>query len=529
MRSIFKAGDTVQRHKRSYLFLICSLIVHLLTLLILSRLWYEQYQTPPVHDEIVIDITHSPRPEVQPRERRKSPAPPLTAKTIEVVKKSHPPKPKLTPDSDWSVEHSFSRSNRRETITAKQERSANFNRLLLNPQSHLSKTAHPKSQAIATEIAPLQPTNSEVVTPLSGNENISMSESGRDLNTNSPEFGPVEMRYWHTKGSVFSEAPVGNTSGGGAMGRPHGNYIQMMTDLAQDIAEVATTSEIDLVFIVDKTGSMEDNVRGIRAYTDLLFEHLAWMGHDTAVGLVTFADATEEKPKARGVTDDHSKFKNWLYKIDFKGGGDLLESGLDALMTAVHEIKFRTGGQRFFVFASDGAFHDADYDGKSEYSLDQVIEALQRERIRVNVLGLDYLPVKQIAWGTQGVWRAIPGKGYLEYVPPITMTAKMLSEFGVLGFNEHSLADELVVYVNRNPRPKWLKVSWKILNPLGERCYGPFADQEVISNDDSEVVTLSPTVNVSQFATMTGTYTIIYHLENDLGHQSILRRAFDMP
>ena len=55
------------------------------------------------------------------------------------------------------------------------------------------------------------------------------------------------------------------------------------------------------------------------------------------------------------------------------------------------------------------------------------------------------------------MWRAIPGKGYLEYVPPITMTAKMLSEFGVLGFNENSLADELVVYVNLNPRPKWIK------------------------------------------------------------------------
>lgn len=521
MRSIFKAGDTLLRHKRSYPFLICSLIVHLLTLLILFQLWYEQYQTLPVDDEIVIDITYM--------QRRKPPTPPPIAKTTEEVKKPHPPKPMPAPDSDWAVEHPFSRTDRRETITAKQKRSANLNQLLLRSQSHLPEAAHPKSQAIAATIAPLQPTRSEVVTLPSENENVSMNESRGVLHANSPEVGPVEMRYRHRRGAVLSAAPMGNTSGGGAMGRPHGNYIQLMTNLAQDIAEAATTPEVDLVFIVDKTGSMEDNVRGIRAYTDLVFEHLARMGHDTAVGLVTFADATQEKPKARGVTDDHGKFKNWLYKIEFEGGGDLLESGLDALMTAVREIKFRTGGQRFFVFASDGAFHDADYDGKSQYSLDQVIELLQRERIRVDVLGLDYLPVKQIAWGTQGVWRAIPGKGYLEYVPPITLTAKMLSEFGVLGFNENSLADELVIYVNRNPRPKWLKVSWKILNPLGERCHGPFTDKEAISNDGSEVVTLTPTINVSQFAKMTGTYTIIYHLENDLGHQSILRRAFDMP
>lgn len=517
------------RHKRTSPFLICSLIIHLLILLILSQLWYEQYQTPPVHDEISIDITHLPRLEVQPRKRQKLPAPTLAAKPAEVVEKLSPPKPKPAPDSEGSLAHSFGKTGQRETIPAKRELSANFNRIRLNSRSRVSKAAHPIPQAITATIAPLQPRNSEVVTPPAKNENISMGESGGDLNAHSPEVGPVKMRYQHTRGAVLSGAPVGNTFGGSAMGRAHGNYIEMMTDLAQDIAEAATTSEIDLVFIVDKTGSMEDNVRGIRAYTDLFFEYLARAGHDTAVGLVTFSDATEEKPKARGVTDNHSKFRNWLHKIKFEGGGDLLESGLDALMTAVHEIKFRKGGQRFFIFASDGAFHDADYDGKSEYSLDQVIETLQRERIRVNVLGLDYLPVKQIAWGTRGVWRAIPGKGYLEYVPPITMTAKMLSEFGILGYNKNSLADELVVYVNRSPRPKWIKISWKILNPLGERCYGPFTDQEAISNDGSEVVTHTPTINASQFATMSGTYTVIYHLENDLGHQSILRRAFDIP
>ncbi len=516
------------RHKRSHPFLICSLVVHLLILLTLSQLWNEQYQTPPVHDEIAIDITHLPRLEVQPRKLQKTPVPTLASKSAAVVEKLSPPKPKPAPDSDWSVEHSFGRTDRRKTISVKGERSANSNRLLLNSQFNLSKAAPPKSAAIASTISILQPRISEVVTPPAENENISISESDGDLNASSPQVGPVEMRYWHTRGAVLSGAPVGNTSGGGAMGRPHGNYIEMMINLAEDIAEAATTSEVDLVFIVDKTGSMEDNVRGIRAYTDLLLEHLARRGHDTAVGLVTFADATEEKPKARGVTSNHRKFKNWLHKIKFEGGGDLLESGLDALMAAVQEIKFRKGGQRFFVFASDGAFHDADYDGKSEYSLDQLIETLQRERIRVNVLGLDYLPVKQIAWGTQGVWRAIPGKGYLEYVPPITMTAKMLSEFGVLGFNTDSLADELVVYVNLNPRPKWIKFSWKILNPIGERCYGPFADKEVISNDSSMVVTLTPTIDVSQFATMGGVYTVIYHLENDLGHQSILRRTFDM-
>ena len=52
-------------------------------------------------------------------------------------------------------------------------------------------------------------------------------------------------------------------------------------------------------------------------------------------------------------------------------------------MAALDKIKFRGNTQRFFVLASDGAFHDADYDGRSEYSQDGVIETLQRQDIRL--------------------------------------------------------------------------------------------------------------------------------------------------
>ena len=94
--------------------------------------------------------------------------------------------------------------------------------------------------------------------------------------------------------------------------------------------------------------------------------------------------------------------KTGFLKINVDHGGDISESGLDALMTAIQDIEFRNNAQRFFILASDAAFHDADYDGRSSYSLDVVIETLQREQIRVEVIGLDYLPIKQIAMATGG-------------------------------------------------------------------------------------------------------------------------------
>ena len=72
----------------------------------------------------------------------------------------------------------------------------------------------------------------------------------------------------------------------------------MMNELARNVAEAAVTPEVDLVFIIDKTASMEDNIRGIRAYVHLFFEHMERTEHNTAVGLVTFADATKKKAES---------------------------------------------------------------------------------------------------------------------------------------------------------------------------------------------------------------------------------------
>ena len=76
----------------------------------------------------------------------------------------------------------------------------------------------------------------------------------------------------------------------------------------------------------------------------------------------------------------------------------------------------------------------------------------------------------------------------------------MLSELGVLGFNEEGLeADELVIYLRRDARPTWIEITWKVLNPLGERCYGPFSQHLDIPNDGSEVVRFTPTIDVTNF------------------------------
>ena len=511
------------RRRNSRLALICSLIIHLFIAAIMIHLQIEQRQSPFFDNAVLVDITHFQRPVVLPP-KPVEPPPPEPAK---VVSEAPTPKPKPASMTDWLTVDSL-KANQREAIESKIDSPSTSDSVGPVSQPELSSTTHPDSKSLTMTVVDLPRETSEKAPLLASYQNINVNEGGSNLSESSPEIGVAKLRVGRRRGETLGGMPIGNSGGGIPSGTAEGdNYIQMMTELARNLTDAATVQKIDLVFIIDKTGSMEDNVRGIRAYIDLFFEHFTRLGHDAAFGLVTFADITEKKSKVQGVTTNHGKFKNWLYKIKFEGGGDLAESGLDALMAALNKIKFRDNTQRFFVLVSDGTFHDADYDGRSEYSQDGVIETLQHQGVRVDVIGLNFLPIKQIAWATGGTWRAIPGRGYLEHIPS-TLTAKMLSELGVLGFNEDGLeADELVVYLRRDPRPKWIEVTWKVLNPLGERCYGPFTRHLDIPNDSSEVIRFTPAIDVNQFRAAAGTYTIIYHIENNLGHRSILRRTLE--
>ena len=489
----------------------------------MMHLQIEQRQLPPSDGGLQVNITHFQRPKVIPPKPVEPPPP----EPVKVVSEPPTPKPKPASMADWLTVDSL-KTDQRTAIGSKIDSPPTRDSAGPVSQPTISAKARPDSKALTMTAVDLPREDSEKGVPLAADQNINVAEGGSHLSENSPEIGVTKLRVGRRRGEALDGMPIGNSGGSIPSGTSAGdNYIKMMTEIARSLTDAATVQEVDLVFIIDKTGSMEDNVRGIRAYIDLFFEHFARAGYDAAFGLVTFADVTEKKPKVQGVTTDHGKFKNWLYKIKFEGGGDLAESGLDALMAALHRIKFRRNTQRFFVLASDGTFHDADYDGRSEYSQDGVIKTLQQQGIRVDVIGLNFLPIKQLAWATGGTWRAIPGRGYLEHIPR-TLTAKMLSELGVLGFSDDGLeGDELVVYLRRDARPTWIKVTWKVLNPLGERCYGPFSQRLDIPNDDSEVVRFTPTIDVSQFRSTAGTYTIIYHIENNLGHRSILRRNLE--
>ena len=519
---------------RSFKYLFFSLSIHVFLLVIWGLFIQEDSADNLFEDPYIVDIYTIPQPTiVKPPEPVRSLPPTELPSSDDNISEKTPsvPKPSVNFNADWQtlndpvitstgVHRKEKLKRLQDTKITNSEKDFLPNNYNLHNQPKIYSTVRTVDHRNFSQPTRITTTD-EIIQ--GETQNISL-ETNKSLNDHSPTVDTPIVHYGSRRGDALRATGMGNSWGGSTTtgtDKSGGLYIKMMKEIGQDLVTATTTDKVDIVFVVDETASMVDNIRGIRAYFGFIFDTFQRNGHDVSFGLVTFTDKT----KIYGQTDDIGTFKNWLFKINVDHGGDISESGLDALMTAIKDIEFRNNAQRFFILASDAAFHDADYDGRSSYSLDEVIETLQREQIRVEVIGLDYLPIKQIALATGGKWRGIPGKGYLEYVPPMTLTEKMLSKLGTLDIDGYTLGDKITVYVNNPPRPKHIKLTWKILNPLGERCYGPITEDKVIPENNIDKIEFTPILNSQEFQTIPGIYTVIYRLENDQGHRSILRRT----
>lgn len=520
----------MRNRRRTPVYLIYSLFIHFVLIVVIWWIVPKPAPQERFYDKIEIFIANFKPPPIAKPQKLVEPLAPVEP-DMQENKPPTLPKPKAGLNATWQMENrdpldvpsAETRTQEGPNRSRESIGSSLSNTVVGTPANYTTENRIAVNSPNQAIVAPPPARETDYIAPQGETKPIALDENDA-LSGSSPTVNAPKIHYGSRRGDALQATGVGNSWGGGSSAggaNVGGVFVSMMKDIARTLADATLTESVDVIFVLDETESMRDNIRGIRAYVDFLFEAFERERRDATFGLVTFTDETREF----GQTDDLGTFKNWLFDIGVDGGGDIAEAGLDAIMTAVREMKFRKGAQRFIVLASDAAFHDADYDGRSAYSLDQVIEILQNKQIRVDVIGLDYLPIRQIALATGGTWRAIPGRGYLEYIPPLTLTVKLFSKLGTLSLESERIDDKITVYINNPPRPKRLTLTWKVLNPLGERAYGPFTEEKIIPDDGSTQVELIPEINTELFQTMPGVYTIIYRLENEHGHQSILRRT----
>ena len=106
-------------------------------------------------------------------------------------------------------------------------------------------------------------------------------------------------------------------------------------NLAIDCSE--DTGNVDIVFVLDTTGSMAGVIRMAVSHINEFADTMESTGYDYRLGIVTYGDGFNF-PHGLDPTPYVDTFHAWVSPIGSWGGGDAPEEALDAIMAAVDSI-----------------------------------------------------------------------------------------------------------------------------------------------------------------------------------------------
>ena len=174
-----------------------------------------------------------------------------------------------------------------------------------------------------------------------------------------------------------------------------------LTKVGKHIVANRGSDLVDIVFVIDGSGSMKNDVDAVREHLSTMTDLFDSANMDFTIGIVTFRTGTgygllgldfEVIPQTRSV----SQIKKVLAQLKFRGD----ENGLDALIRAADEVTFRRDAEVHFIFVTDEYVSGA-------YSSIDVMVKMKTAKIKVDVIGRDEPFQKFIAKSTGGLWLPI--------------------------------------------------------------------------------------------------------------------------
>lgn len=172
-------------------------------------------------------------------------------------------------------------------------------------------------------------------------------------------------------------------------------FLQRGQKSAVDItlnAGAPQRAQLDLVFLVDATGSMDDEIYKLKATLRTIAQDVARLPAqpDLCFALVSYRDKGDAYlVRSHDFTNDLNAFQGVLNQLQAAGGGDYPEAMNEALVEAVHHLSWRGTGTTRMVFLLADAPPHLDYSGP-QYD-DSMVAALGKgiKIFGVGASGLD--------------------------------------------------------------------------------------------------------------------------------------------
>jgi len=169
------------------------------------------------------------------------------------------------------------------------------------------------------------------------------------------------------------------------------------------IVSTSAARGIDLVFVIDTTGSMSDKIEGLIATCSRFVDDLANLSLSHRIAVVAFGDLTVpgDDITVSSFTDEVQSVKRTLSTVPrYGGGGNEGESSLEALDRAL-TLPFRPNVVKVFVLITD------DLALQHQISAKSITKRLEQREMLTFVVSPPQDYFQEMAHRTGGVWYPI--------------------------------------------------------------------------------------------------------------------------
>ncbi len=165
---------------------------------------------------------------------------------------------------------------------------------------------------------------------------------------------------------------------------------------------------LDLLFILDTTGSMGEEIERLKSTIELINLNLSALNIKPALryGMVLYRDQSDDYvTQAIPFTSDLEAFRTQLQKVSADGGGDTPEDLQSALEVSLHKMDWNTNGLRLAFIITDATLHmdygqQFTYAGAAKEAKEKAIKIFSVGTGGLNISG-EYV-LRQIAQYTYG-------------------------------------------------------------------------------------------------------------------------------
>ncbi len=215
---------------------------------------------------------------------------------------------------------------------------------------------------------------------------------------------PLEMG----KGSELSYSVEASAAGAGAKAEVDRAGPRSITLRLASGRKVPDPLPVDVLFVLDTTGSMGEEIERLRATIEIIDANISALKPrpELRFGMVLYKDRRDEYvTRVVPFTDDLGKFRKALDEVYAEGGGDDPEDLQSALDKAIRGMRWNSGGIRLGFVITDAAAH-LDYGQSYDYA--EAARDAREKGIKLFSIGVGGLPLegeyvlRQIAQFTQG-------------------------------------------------------------------------------------------------------------------------------